>query len=189
MPNSPRLDSCGTEKTKVEDFETESHVRVREECDVGFGCRKHAHPLVSRTLLVPAFYQHYGLDKAFRDEFSSDGHLEFEDSEIYEHFREFYADVRAELASTGGLRQLLVCCNGQAHLRGNVYVEFAGPKEAVRAFLRLHGRWYDGRQLTCRFVDIPSWRAAICGTCPVFLFIYLKKSFLLSSTATVCDIP
>jgi len=59
--------------------------------------------------------------------------------------------------------QFKVCSNYQTHLRGNVYVQYSTQKEAIRAYLKLQGRWYDGRQLSCHFVSIPSWRSAICG--------------------------
>ena len=68
-----------------------------------------------------------------------------------------------ELRSAGRVVQLKVCCNHQSHLRGNVYVQYSSQKDAVRAFMKLQGRWYDGRQLSCRFVHIASWKAAICG--------------------------
>lgn len=133
-------------------------------CRFGNVCsRHHEHPSISNTIVIPNFYNHFGLGKALRDEFNSDTSLEYEDKEIYQHFCEFQKDVLAELQMFGKMVQLKVCSNYQAHLRGNVYVQYTTQKEAVRAYLKLQGRWYDGRQLACHFVSIPSWRSAICG--------------------------
>ena len=54
----------------------------------------------------------------------SDIVLEYEDSELYQSFRDFYEDVLPEFRSCGEVIQFKVCCNYQAHLRGNVYVQF-----------------------------------------------------------------
>merc|ERR1711911_408431 len=152
--------------------------------------RYHQYISFSDTIVIPNFYNHFGLGKALRDEFNSDTFLEYEDQEIYHHFwsvhffhseifkikqlvipsfylnefSEFQRDVLAELQSFGKIMQFKVCSNYQTHLRGNVYVQYSTQKEAIRAYLKLQGRWYDGRQLSCHFVSIPSWRSAICGT-------------------------
>ena len=51
--------------------------------------------------------------------------LEFEDSELYQHFEAFYNDVLPEFKAAGRVVQLKVCCNYEQHLRGNVYVQYA----------------------------------------------------------------
>jgi len=50
--------------------------------------------------------------------------LEFEESERYENFRDFYYDVRPEFERFGRVITFLVCSNAQVHLRGNVYVQY-----------------------------------------------------------------
>jgi len=51
--------------------------------------------------------------------------LEFEDSELYQHFETFYYDILPEFKSIGRVVQLKVCCNYEPHLRGNVYVQYS----------------------------------------------------------------
>jgi len=51
--------------------------------------------------------------------------LEFEDSELYQHFETFYCDILPEFKSVGRVVQLKVCCNYEPHLRGNVYVQYS----------------------------------------------------------------
>ena len=51
-----------------------------------FFLRHHQYPSVSDTIVIPNFYNHFGLGKALRDEFNSDMFLEYEDKEIYHHF-------------------------------------------------------------------------------------------------------
>jgi len=35
--------------------------------------------------------------------------------------------------------------------------------EALEAFAKFNGRWYGGRQLSCRFTCVTRWKMAICG--------------------------
>ena len=50
--------------------------------------------------------------------------LEYEDSEVYQKFAEFYEDTLPEFKAAGHVIQFKVCCNFQPHLRGNVYVSY-----------------------------------------------------------------
>ena len=50
--------------------------------------------------------------------------MEYEDKEIYNHFKAFYFDVLNEFKAVGLVIQFKVCCNYQAILRGNVYVQY-----------------------------------------------------------------
>lgn len=54
----------------------------------------------------------------------TDEALEYEESDILEHFKSFYDDVLGEFKTFGKVVQFLVCSNFQPHLRGNVYVQF-----------------------------------------------------------------
>lgn len=61
------------------------------------------------------------------------------------------------------LRHFLTCCNHEAHLRGNLYIEYETTREALITYHKFNGRWYAGKQLNVNFCNIPSWRAAVCG--------------------------
>ena len=50
--------------------------------------------------------------------------LEFEESERYENFKDFYSEVRPEFGKHGHVTTFKVCSNFELHLRGNVYVEY-----------------------------------------------------------------
>lgn len=137
-------------------------------CRYGDTCsRNHRRVCLSKVILVPGFYTHFSLEKNSA-EYDTDIALEFESSETRQHFREFYKDVVPELESFGRIKTLKYCCNTEVHLRGNLYVEYYTEREAARALRRLKGRWYAGRQLNCEFVNLKSWRSAVCGMskCP-----------------------
>ncbi|CAK9829437.1 U2 small nuclear ribonucleoprotein auxiliary factor 35 kDa subunit-related protein 1 [Anthophora retusa] len=137
-------------------------------CRYGDTCsRNHRRLCLSKVILVPGFYTHFSLEKNSA-EYDTDIGLEFESSETRQHFREFYKDVVPELESFGRIKTLKYCCNTEVHLRGNLYVEYYTEREAARALRRLKGRWYAGRQLNCEFVNLKSWRSAVCGMskCP-----------------------
>ena len=51
--------------------------------------------------------------------------LEYEDSELYRSFVDFYHDVLPEFKSVGNVTQFKVCCNHEPHLRGNVYIQYS----------------------------------------------------------------
>lgn len=134
-------------------------------CRFGDRCsRNHTRPAISRVLLVPNFYDHIGLRQMNPDELeAADDWLEYEDSETYHHFLDFYEDVLPEWERFGRISQFKVCCNLEPHLRGNVYVEYESAHDAVQAFKLFHGRFYGGKQINVEFVNIDSWKAAICG--------------------------
>ncbi|XP_043586954.1 U2 small nuclear ribonucleoprotein auxiliary factor 35 kDa subunit-related protein 2 isoform X2 [Bombus pyrosoma] len=137
-------------------------------CRYGNICsRNHRRVCLSKVILVPGFYTHFSLEKNSA-EYDTDIALEFENSETQQHFHEFYKDVVPELESFGRIKTLKYCCNTEVHLRGNLYVEYYTEREAARALRRLKGRWYAGRQLNCEFVNLKSWRSAVCGMskCP-----------------------
>ncbi|XP_026279465.1 U2 small nuclear ribonucleoprotein auxiliary factor 35 kDa subunit-related protein 1 isoform X3 [Frankliniella occidentalis] len=126
--------------------------------------RNHTRPAISRVLLVPNFYDHIGLRQMNPDELeAADDWLEYEDSETYHHFLDFYEDVLPEWERVGQISQFKVCCNFEPHLRGNVYIEYDSAQDAVKAFKMFHGRFYGGKQINVEFVTIDSWKAAICG--------------------------
>ncbi|CAB0020036.1 unnamed protein product, partial [Nesidiocoris tenuis] len=76
--------------------------------------------------------------------------------------REFFADVAPELERFGEINQLRVCTNTEQHLRGNVYVSYVSERSAAAAYKALNGRYYAGKMLAVEFVEISSWKKAIC---------------------------
>ena len=133
-------------------------------CRFGDRCsRFHDLPESSQTLLFPNMYSHFQLDQGLFDEYDSDLVLEYEDTETYQHFKDFYRDVLPEFKRAGRVVQFKVCCNYEPHLRGNVYVQFENENEAMKAYMALNGRWYAGKQLSCEFSNVTKWKNAICG--------------------------
>lgn len=132
-------------------------------CRFGDSCsRNHRRPRASSIIVIPNFYSHYSLEQT-ENEHESDSSLEFENHETYAHFREFFYDVLPELEKFGKIILFKVCSNREPHLRGNVYVEYTTPREAIKCYRMLQGRWYGGKRLNVEFCDIESWKSAICG--------------------------
>jgi len=121
---------------------------------------RHPTPTLSQTILIPNFFSNYYLQESLRDEY--DVALEYENSELITEFREFYSDVLPEFKKYGKVIQFKVCCNLEPHLRGNVYVQYDNIRSAVEAFRVFNGRFYNGKQISLKFVRIQSWRSAIC---------------------------
>ncbi|KAH9645172.1 hypothetical protein HF086_005717 [Spodoptera exigua] len=111
-------------------------------CRFGDQCsRNHQYPGISRVLLASNFYIHFGLNNADINEYDTDIMLEYEDSETYKEFKEFFYDVLSEFEKFGRIVQFKVCNNYEKHLRGNTYIEFAELRCAVAAYRALHTRW------------------------------------------------
>ncbi|CAH1176038.1 unnamed protein product, partial [Phaedon cochleariae] len=138
--------------------------------------RNHIRPGISRIILIPNFFSHYSLEKG--EEHGSDSGLEFESHETYKQFREFFNDVVPELEQYGKIKFFFTCCNHETHLRGNVFIEFAYTRAALKCYRGLNGRWYGGKQLSVQFARVNNWKSAICGKGePSFCYIeYLTKS-------------
>lgn len=86
--------------------------------------RVHIHPSVSCTILIHGMYSHFSIGQTGRADFDTDDILEYEDSERYQDFKDFYFDVLPEFKKYGKVVQFKVCSNHEPHLRGNVYVQF-----------------------------------------------------------------
>lgn len=94
-------------------------------CRFGIKCtRNHNRPSISNMILIPNFFTHIRLEQSAPTEYSSDLLLEYNDAELYNAFKEFFADTLPEFQKFGNVTQFRVCYNEEAHLRGNVYVEF-----------------------------------------------------------------
>ncbi|KAH9509438.1 putative U2 small nuclear ribonucleoprotein auxiliary factor 35 kDa subunit- protein 1 [Bulinus truncatus] len=133
-------------------------------CRFGDHCsRYHHYPEISNTILIPNMFTSFQLEQSIVDNYDTDVSLEYDDNELYQSFREFYEDVVPEFKTVGTIVQLKVCCNCEPHLRGNVYVQYKRESAAQKAYEKFNARWYGGRQLTCIFVVVESWKSAICG--------------------------
>lgn len=77
-------------------------------------------------------------------------------------FEDFYEDVYIEACRFGAVRSMVVCENGNDHLKGNVYLHFEHPNEAQRAMDDFNTRWYDERPIYCDLTHIVDFRDAIC---------------------------
>ncbi|QLQ81784.1 hypothetical protein HG537_0G00380 [Torulaspora globosa] len=77
-------------------------------------------------------------------------------------FDQLYEDVYIEACRFGPVRSLVVCENGNDHLRGNVYVDFDREADALRARDNFNTRWFDERPIYCDLTHISDFRDAIC---------------------------
>ncbi|XP_065841179.1 U2 small nuclear ribonucleoprotein auxiliary factor 35 kDa subunit-related protein 2-like isoform X2 [Oscarella lobularis] len=133
-------------------------------CRYGERCsRHHSRPVISRTLLIANMFSSVELDQQVLDEIDHDVELEYDEREAYEKFVDFYADIRPAFEEAGNVVNLMVCCNYEPHLRGNVYVEYAREEEASRAFAAFNGRWYAQKQLSVQYCPVTDWKSAVCG--------------------------
>ncbi|CAF1049930.1 unnamed protein product [Brachionus calyciflorus] len=116
------------------------------------------------TLIFPGMYSNmllgYELLKSDKD---SDEALEYEESDIIEHYKLFYSDVLTKFKFYGKVIQFLVCSNYQVHLRGNVYVQFENENQARKAYEELNGRYYAGKKIFCYFSHVKNWKDAVCS--------------------------
>uniref|UniRef100_A0ACD5ZJY6 Uncharacterized protein n=1 Tax=Avena sativa TaxID=4498 RepID=A0ACD5ZJY6_AVESA len=106
--------------------------------------------------------------------------LQFTDEEIEQSYEEFYEDVHTEFLKFGELVNFKVCRNGSFHLRGNVYVHYNSLDSALLAYNNMNGRYFAGKQITCEFVAVTKWKAAICGE-------YMRSRFKTCSRGVACN--
>lgn len=76
-----------------------------------------------------------------KDKFDADLQLELDENDDYQKFKEFFLDVYPEFEKSGRIVRFLVCSNQEAHLRGNVYVQYDSEFEASNAYQKFHARW------------------------------------------------
>ncbi|XP_045458943.1 U2 small nuclear ribonucleoprotein auxiliary factor 35 kDa subunit-related protein 2 [Melitaea cinxia] len=133
-------------------------------CRFGDECsRNHKYPGISKVLLAANMFGHFGLENANFNEYDTDIMLEYEDSDTYKEFKDFFFDILPEFQKFGKVVELKVCNNYEKHLRGNTYIEYADIRSAVQAYRTLHSRWYGGKQLSLQFCELTSWNNAMCG--------------------------
>ncbi|XP_010235550.1 zinc finger CCCH domain-containing protein 16 isoform X3 [Brachypodium distachyon] len=144
-------------------------------CRFGVRCsRVHFYPDKSCTLLMKNMYNGPGLA------LEQDEGLEFTDEEVEQSYEEFYEDVHTEFLKFGELVNFKVCRNGSFHLRGNVYVHYKSLDSALLAYNSMNGRYFAGKQITCEFVAVTKWKAAICGE-------YMRSRFKTCSHGVACN--
>ncbi|CAG9769155.1 unnamed protein product [Ceutorhynchus assimilis] len=124
--------------------------------------RNHIRPGVSKALLITNFFTDISL-RIKENEHGSDSGLEFEKEDTYTNYKEFFFDVVMEMEKCGKIKNFFTCCNHEAHLRGNVYIQFKTTRDALLSYHKFNGRWYAGRQLNVEFCTIENWNSAICG--------------------------
>ncbi|XP_077965797.1 uncharacterized protein LOC120335822 [Styela clava] len=136
-------------------------------CRFGDRCsRKHPDIDISDTLLFPNMFQTFAFDMEERNRVRHDAGdimLEYSEQDLQEEFIDFYEDIKPECDQVGKVLQLLVCSNRSKHICGNVYVQYENENIAKNCFDKMFGRFYNGKQIFCRFVSILSWSSAICG--------------------------
>lgn len=98
-------------------------------CRFGNQCmRNHKRPKISKILLIQSFFTDIHLEQNVPTEYGNDLTLECEDSEIYDHFKEFFTDVVPEFEHFGCIKHFVVCTNYQPHLRGHVLIEYTSER-------------------------------------------------------------
>ncbi|PNY12795.1 zinc finger CCCH domain-containing protein 5-like, partial [Trifolium pratense] len=104
----------------------------------------------------------------------------YTDEEVERCFEEFYEDVHTEFLKFGEIVNFKVCKNGSFHLRGNVYVQYKLLDSALLAYKSVNGRYFAGKQVNCKFVNLTRWKVAICGE-------YMKSGYKTCSHGTACN--
>ncbi|KAH8271713.1 hypothetical protein KR044_001594, partial [Drosophila immigrans] len=135
-------------------------------CRYGQTCTfNHRRPMLSRIILIRHFFTHPLLQVAdTKTEYAkSDEHLELTDHDLRAAYDEFFRDVVDELEKFGKIVNFRTVRNTLPHLRGNVFVEYAQERFALRAFINLQGRYYASRRLNVEFSNLNAWRGAVCG--------------------------
>ena len=79
----------------------------------------HPHPTYP-----PSFIPSHLTSPTYAFVFDQDLGLEFDESETYDAFVDFFDDVTPEFAKFGRVTRLAVCGNYEPHLRGTVYVQY-----------------------------------------------------------------
>lgn len=98
-------------------------------CRFGNKClRNHKRPRISKILLMSTFFNSIHLEQSKATEYGNDLTLEYDENELNTNFREFFADVVPEFERYGSVKHFVVCANYEAHLRGNVLVEYSSER-------------------------------------------------------------
>eukprot|EP00250_Pteridium_aquilinum_P003771 c14064_g1_i4 orf=1170-2387(+) len=107
-------------------------------------------------------------------------YCQYTDEEVVQSYEEFFEDVHGEFLKHGEIVNFKVCRNESSHLRGNLYAQFQSVDSALAAYDAFNGRFYAGKQITCEFVVVTRWRAALCGE-------YMRSHHKVCSHGTACN--
>ncbi|XP_050321284.1 U2 small nuclear ribonucleoprotein auxiliary factor 35 kDa subunit-related protein 1 isoform X3 [Bactrocera neohumeralis] len=135
-------------------------------CRYGPSCiNNHRRPLLSNVIVVRHFFMHPLLEEEneHQEYANADGNLELSEQDLCEAYNEFFEDVVPEFEVFGYIQNFRAIRNILRHLRGHVFVEYIEERSALKAFIKLQGRYYAGKQLNVEFANIQTWRSAICG--------------------------
>nr|XP_036214736.1 U2 small nuclear ribonucleoprotein auxiliary factor 35 kDa subunit-related protein 1 isoform X1 [Bactrocera oleae] len=135
-------------------------------CRYGPTCiHNHRRPLLSNIIVVRHFFMHPLLEEEneHQEYANADGNLELSEQDLCEAYDEFFEDVVPEFEAFGYIQNFRAIRNTLRNLRGHVFVEYIEERSALKAFIRLQGRYYAGKQLNVEFANIQTWRSAICG--------------------------
>ncbi|XP_029404883.2 U2 small nuclear ribonucleoprotein auxiliary factor 35 kDa subunit-related protein 1 isoform X2 [Bactrocera dorsalis] len=135
-------------------------------CRYGPSCiNNHRRPLLSNIIVVRHFFMHPLLEEEneHQEYANADGNLELSEQDLFEAYNEFFEDVVPEFEEFGYIQNFRAIRNILRHLRGHVFVEYIEERSALKAFIKLQGRYYAGKQLNVEFANIQTWRSAICG--------------------------
>ncbi|XP_067624547.1 U2 small nuclear ribonucleoprotein auxiliary factor 35 kDa subunit-related protein 2 isoform X2 [Eurosta solidaginis] len=135
-------------------------------CRYGARCiNNHRRPLLAKIIVVRHFFIHPLLEEEMHKEYASaDGSLELNEQDLCDAYNDFFADVMPELEEFGLIRNFRAIRNVSKHLRGHVFIEYVDERAALKAFIKLQGRFYAGKQLNVEFSNITMWESAVCGT-------------------------
>lgn len=140
-------------------------------CRYKENCKKHHVKVESGcVILIESMFTSFGIEMSERAKLSggcygdaNDIGLEYSEDSVYDEFVDFVEDVVPELQKFGTIINFKVSSNKNAFLRGNVYVEYESCFQASKCLENLNGRFYNGKQLCCRFINILNWTLSICG--------------------------
>lgn len=145
----------GTEKDKVNCsfFFKIGACRHGERCS-----RLHNKPTFSQTILLQNLYLNPQNSASVTDPMFA-----YTDTEIQEHYDEFFEEVFTELEDKyGRIEEMNVCDNLGDHLVGNVYVKFDREEDAEKAVQELNNRWFSGRPIHADLSPVTDFREACC---------------------------
>ena len=128
----------GTEKDKVN---CSFYFKIGA-CRHGEQCsRLHNRPTFSQTIVLQNLY----IAPSNMAKTADGSHINMSETEVQEHFDEFFEEVFTEAEDKyGEIEEMNVCDNLGDHLVGNVYIKFRYEEDAERAVNDLNTRWFGG---------------------------------------------
>lgn len=149
-------------------------------CRHGDKCsRQHHKPPFSQTIIIPHMWPNPMVILA-----NAGGDISsIDDNKIQENLDEFFSEIFEEFYKFGKIEEIDVCENLGEHLVGNVYVKFEDEEFAEAALLKMNGRYYGGRMLSCEYCPVTDFKEARCrqydeGNCdrgPYCNFMHVRE--------------